>query len=291
MKTIDISQNHAHNWSVLRSTSGGIHSTQLGRGYSGMAAQARRKKVVELITRKGFASLVDLATELSTSESTMRRDLEALDRAGSIRRTHGGAMAAGDTISIPAFDDRSRVCSREKRAIGAAAARLIEDGETILLDGGTTTFEVARHLMGRSVQVVTNSLPIAHLLAGDRRVDLTLVGGYVYPRTGVAVGALAAQFLNSIHARRLFLSVAGITERGYFNSNTLLVEAELQMMRAVDEVIVVADHTKFGQQSLAFLCELGKAQRLVSDAGLSDEHRRMIEKAKVELIVAAEESS
>lgn len=255
-----------------------------------MAADERRKRIAENVARRGFASLAELAAELEASESTIRRDLEALDQAGSIRRTHGGAMAPSDAISIPAFEDRSRVCPSEKRSIGAATARLIADGETVLLDGGTTTFEVARHLLGRSIQVVTNSLPIAHLLAGDRRVDLTMVGGYVYPRTGVAVGALAAQFLATVHARRLIMSVAGITERGFFNSNTLLVETELQMMRAVDEVVVVADHTKFGQQSLAFLCELGRVQRLVANAGLSEPHRRMIEQAGLELIVAPEES-
>ena len=255
-----------------------------------MIAEERRKKLAELITRRGFVSLSELATELKASESTIRRDLEALDQSGTIRRTHGGAMAASDTAPVPAFEDRSRVSAAEKRAIGAVAARLVGDGETVLLDGGTTTFEVARQLLGRSVQVVTNSLPIAHLLAGDRRVDLTMVGGYVYPRTAVAVGPLAGQFLNSVHARRLIMSVAGSTERGFFNSNTLLVETQLQMMRVVDEVIVVADHTKFGQQSLAFLCPLNQVQRLVCDEGLSEEHRRMVRSAGVELIIAQRES-
>jgi DeoR/GlpR family transcriptional regulator of sugar metabolism len=198
-------------------------------------------------------------------------------------------MAAADSATIPAFEDRGRVAAAEKRAIGASAARLVADGETVLLDGGTTTFEVARHLVGRSVQVVTNSLPIAHLLAGDRKVDLTLIGGYVYPRTGVALGPLAIQFLNSVHARRLIMSVAGITERGFFNSNTLLVETELQMLRTVDEAIVVADHTKFGQQSLAFLCGLGEVHKLVADAGLSGEHRQMVKEAGIELVIADQE--
>jgi DeoR/GlpR family transcriptional regulator of sugar metabolism len=214
--------------------------------------------------------------------------LEALDQAGLIRRTHGGAMTASDTVTVPAFEDRGRVCTAEKRTIGAAAAGVIKDGETVLLDGGTTTFEVARCLVGRSVQVVTNSLPIAYLLAGDRRVDLTMVGGYVYPRTGVSVGPLAVQFLTNVRARRLVMSVAGITDRGFFNSNTLLVETQLQMMKAVDEVIVVADHTKFGQHSLAFLCELGRAQRLVSDAAIGEPYRRMVAEAGLDLLVAPE---
>ena len=253
-----------------------------------MVADERRKKLADVVARRGFVSLSELVAELGASESTIRRDLEALDQEGTIRRTHGGAMTATDTVSVPAFEDRSRVAAAEKQSIGAVTAGLIADGETVLLDGGTTTFEVARNLLGRSVQVVTNSLPIAHLLAGDRRVDLTLVGGYVYPRTAVAVGPLAAQFLTTVHARRLIMSVAGITERGFYNSNTLLVEVQSQMMRVVDEVIVVADHTKFGQQSLAFLCPLNQVQRLVSDAALNGQHRRLVRDAGVELVIASE---
>jgi DeoR/GlpR family transcriptional regulator of sugar metabolism len=256
-----------------------------------LIGQERRKKLIDLVGRRGFVSLGELSEQLKASESTIRRDLEALDRSGAIRRTHGGAMAATDSVSVPAFEDRSRVSLSEKRAIARAAAQLVKDGETILLDGGTTTFEVARQLAGRSVQVVTNSLPIANLLAGDRRVDLTIVGGYVYPRTGVSVGQLACQFLASIHARRLVMSVAGVTERGLFNSNSLLVETELHMMQKVDEVVVVADHSKFGQQSLAFLSDLGRVHRLISDAGLAEEHRRMLRNAGVELIIAPEGSA
>jgi DeoR/GlpR family transcriptional regulator of sugar metabolism len=253
-----------------------------------MLAEERRQRLVEIVATKGFVTLGELTAELTASESTIRRDLEALDRAGALRRTHGGALTASDGASVPAFEDRGRICLDEKRAIGAAAARLVGDGETVLLDGGTTTFEVARHLAGRSVQVVTNSLPIANLLAGDRRVDLTIVGGYVYPRTGVAVGPLASQFLASVRARRLIMSVAGVTERGFYNSNALLVEAELQMMQVVDEVVVVADYTKFGLQSLAFLSELGRVHRVVSDAKLGVDYRRMMQQAGLDLIIASE---
>jgi DeoR family fructose operon transcriptional repressor len=256
-----------------------------------MLVDERRRSLTQIIAKKGFVSLRELAEELEASESTIRRDLEALDGAGTIRRTHGGAMMATEVVSIPAFEDRSRACASEKRSIGCAAAGLISDGETLLLDGGTTTFELARQIAGRSVQVVTNSLPIANLLAGDRRVDLTLIGGYVYPRTGVTVGQLAVQFLKSLHARRLFLSVAGVTERGFYNSNSLLVDIELQMMQVVDEVVVLADHTKFGLQSLAFLGELGRVHRVVSDAKLAPEHRRMVQKAGLDLIIAAEDSA
>jgi DeoR/GlpR family transcriptional regulator of sugar metabolism len=253
-----------------------------------MIADERRSRLAEIILQRGYVSLSELTEELGASESTIRRDLEALDQAGMIRRTHGGAVAAADSLSIPAFEQRTRIATKEKRLIGRAAAALIRDGETVLIDGGTTTFEVARQLVGRPVQVVTNSLPVAALLAGDRKVDLTVVGGYVYPRTAVAVGPLARKCLTELHARRLIFSPAGITEQGMFNSNALLVETELRMMQAVDEVIVVADHTKFGQRSLVFLCELGRVHKLVSDPGLADQYRELVRNAGVELIIAGE---
>ena len=136
----------------------------------------------------------------------------------------------------------------------ARRSKLVEDGDTLLLDGGSTTYEVARLLVGRPLQIVTNSLPVANLFASNANNDLVLVGGYVYPRTGVALGPYANEMLERLNVRRTILSVAGINERGFFNSNLLLVETERAMMRAADEVIVVADSTKFGHQSLAHLC-------------------------------------
>ena len=111
------------------------------------------------------------------------------------------------------------------------AVKLIEDGDTVLLDGGSTTYEVARLLVGRPLQIVTNSLPVANLFASNANHDLVLVGGYVYPRTGVALGPYANEMLARLNVRRTILSVAGINERGFFNSNLLLVETERAMMR------------------------------------------------------------
>lgn len=251
-----------------------------------MLADERRNKLAEIILERGFASLADLAAELGASESTIRRDLEALDRQGLVRRTHGGAVAATDAFSIPAFEQRSKIAVEEKRKIAKAALGLIEEGDTLLIDGGTTTYEFARLLTGKAIQVVTNSLPVAALLARDRKVDLTVIGGYVYPRTAVAVGPLALKSLEHVHARRLIMSPAGITELGMFNTNALLVETELKMMNVVDEVIVLADHTKFGQRSLVYLCELQRVHKLVADGRLHPRYRKMIRDAGIELVIA-----
>lgn len=248
--------------------------------------EERRQHVLDLIARHGFVSLADLARSLGVSESTLRRDLGYWQDKGLVKRIHGGAMFTGDAVGLPALEDRAGRQHEEKRAIAAVAVERIRDGDAILLDGGTTTLEVARLLVGRPLQVVTNSLPIAQVLSGSRETDLVVLGGYVYPKTGVALGPMLIRALEDVHVQQLLMSVSGITAKGLFNSNMLLVEAERKMMRCADEVTVLADHTKFGRQALAHLCELEAIDVLITDRGTSSEQRRLVDDAGVRLIVA-----
>lgn len=244
----------------------------------------RRDEILEHVTIKGFVSLQDLASAIAVSESTIRRDLEYLETLGQIRRTRGGAAFVGESFST--FDDRRQIASAEKQAISQAVADLIGRQETIILDGGTTTLEVARRLAGKQLQVVTNSLPIVNHLAGVADVELIFLGGYVYPKTGVALGELTIQALKTVHARRLIMGIGGMTERGLFNTNSLLAETERQMMASADEVIVVADSSKFGHSELVHMGPLEMVNKMVVDAGITDEWRDRIQQSGVELIIA-----
>jgi DeoR/GlpR family transcriptional regulator of sugar metabolism len=251
-----------------------------------MLAEERRSRLLELVRVRGFASLPDLAGELQVSESTIRRDLDYLEETGAAQRTHGGAFYTGPSPKLPHFDQRQSTQWEKKRQIARRAALLIEEGDTILLDGGSTTYELAQALMGRTLQVVTNSLPVANLFTATDSADLVLIGGYVHARTGVSIGPYANQMLADLNVRRAVLSVAGVNDRGYFNSNLLLVETERAMMRAADQVIVVADSTKIGHTSLALLCELGEIDVLVTDDQIAPEWKTKIIAAGVELITA-----
>ena len=253
-----------------------------------MLVEERRQRVLDLVSKQGFVALADLAQAIQVSESTIRRDLEYWHQQGVVKRTHGGAIYVGDGSPLPALEERTASQLEEKRALARAAAERVRDGDAILLDGGTTTLEVARLLVGRSLQVVTNSLPIATLFASSRETDLVMLGGYVYPKTGVALGPSTVRMLEDVHVHQAILSVGGITAKGFFNSNLLLVETERQMMRCADEVVVVADHTKFGRQALAFLCELAAVDTLIVDAGLGAEQRALVENAGPRLIVAGD---
>src|SRR5579863_2241934 len=161
-----------------------------------MLLDQRRKEILSLIEAEGFVSMQQLAERAGVSESTVRRDLEFLEKIGQIRRTRGGAAYVGE--SLTGLDIRASQAFPEKLAIGRAAAALVQPGEAVLLDGGTTTLEVARNLIGKSLQVVTNSLPVVNLLANQPQIELVIIGGYVYPKTGVALGPLATAALSNI---------------------------------------------------------------------------------------------
>jgi DeoR/GlpR family transcriptional regulator of sugar metabolism len=195
-------------------------------------------------------------------------------------------MYVGDAATLPALEERSASQLEEKRAVAREAAARVRDGDAVLLDGGTTTLEVARLLVGRPLQVVTNSLPVAVLFANSRETDLVMLGGYVYPKTGVALGPLTVRMLEDVQVQQLVMSVGGLTAKGLFNSNLLLVETERQMLRCADEVVVVADHTKVGRGALAFLCDFAAVDTLILDAGLTREQRTMLERTEARLIVA-----
>jgi DeoR/GlpR family transcriptional regulator of sugar metabolism len=245
----------------------------------------RRSRLLDIIRVRGFAALDELVRELGVSESTVRRDLDALEEHGSAKRTHGGVLYSGGMPRLAEFDERQPANWAAKRAIAAAAADVIEDGETVLLDGGTTTYEVARLLVGRSLQVVTNSLPVANLFASEARTDLVLLGGYVSPRTGVCLGPYANELLGRLHVTTTVLSAAGIAEEGLFNAHLLLAETEQAMLKAASRVIVVADSSKFGRKSLTLVSGLDGIDLVVSDDGLPQRWREIVTAAGPRLLV------
>ncbi len=249
--------------------------------------EARRDRLRELVQARGFAALGELAESLEVSESTIRRDLEHLEQSGDARRTHGGAFWTGDPATMRVFQTRRDDDWAAKSAIGRAAAMLIDDHDTILIDGGSTTYELARHLVGRPLQVVTNSLPVAHLLSSSELIDLVMIGGCVRGRTAVAIGPMANTMLQSINVGKAFLSVAGVTERGYFNSDMMLVESEKAMLAAADRAIVVADSSKFGKVSLSRLCGLQDVHAVVTDGGVDSQWKGWLETAGVQLVLAS----
>jgi DeoR/GlpR family transcriptional regulator of sugar metabolism len=246
---------------------------------------SRREKILEMLRQHGFVSILDLRDVLDVSESTIRRDLEFLEESGEAKRTHGGVFSTGPSSSVKQFGSRKGNWDL-KRAVAILAADQIDDHETILLDGGSTTYELARQLVGRPLQIVTNSLPVANLFASNDMVDLVFLGGFVHHKTGVTLGNYANEMLRSLNVQKAFLSVAGVNERGFYNSNGLLVETERTMMQSADRTIIIADSSKFGRSSLARLCDWSQVQMLVCDHQLDSHWTQFAKETQVVLKIA-----
>lgn len=253
-----------------------------------MLADERRTRLLEMVRGRGFVSLPELASELAVSESTVRRDLGQLEESGVAKRTHGGVYYTGPSPGLFQFEQRQAVEWEKKQAIARRAVELIGDGDTLLLDGGSTAYEVARLLVGRPLQVVTNSLPVANLFMSSVNSDVVVIGGYMHTRSGVLVGPYALKMLADLHVQKAVLSTAAISDGGFYNSNLLLVEMKRAVMKAADEVIVVADSTKFGHKSLTHLCGWDQVDYLVVDNEITEDWRSKVIAAGVKLLVAGE---
>ena len=194
------------------------------------------------------------------------------------------AQASGSHLLDFAW--QSSRMGEEKQRIAALAAGLVEDGQTVLLDGGSTVALVARELSNRALHVMTNSLPIADILADARQIEVTLTGGYLYPRLRVMVGPLCEQMLGAVSADVLVMGIGGVTEAGFSNNNTLVVGPERRMIEVSRKVIVVADHTKFGRAAMIPLAPLDMADTVVSDAALEPRYKQLLETNAVQVLLA-----
>jgi DeoR/GlpR family transcriptional regulator of sugar metabolism len=251
-----------------------------------MRAAERQIKIQECTRTQEFIDAAALASQLGVSESSIRRDLVELARQGSIRRVRGGAISLLFREEPPSMGWVTTRAKGEKQRIGKAAAALLEDGQTLIMDGGSTVAEVARQLLGHSVQVITNSILIAQIFCDSKSVELTLTGGYLYPRLGVLLGPICEEMLTRVAADVLVMGTGGITEAGLSNTNTLVVGSERKMIEVSRRVIVVADHSKFGRQTMAHLAPLEAVDVIVTDQAPPPRFEKLLEKCGVELVLA-----
>ncbi len=236
---------------------------------------------------KDFLDLETLCVELDASESSVRRDLDQLEAEGVLKRVYGGAVPV-PPAGNGAFDFtiESGRCSDEKGRIARLTAGLIEDGQTVILDGGSTVAAVAGELAGKSLHIVTNSLPIAETLEARRNIELTLTGGYLDPRIRVMLGPLCEQMLGLIRADVLIMGIGSVTEAGFSNNNTLVVGSEQKMIEIASRVIIVADHSKFGRGAMVPVAPLEAASTVVSDREISVEYVELLRGKGIEVLLA-----
>jgi DeoR family transcriptional regulator, fructose operon transcriptional repressor len=252
-----------------------------------MKAAERQLRIRQMFESRDFVDLETLCRDLETSESSIRRDLDLLEQEGMLRRVYGGAVSV-QSPPHRAFDyaAESVRLSGEKDRIAKLTASLIEDGQTVILDGGSTVAAVARELASKSLHIITNSLPIAESLESLRNIELTLTGGYFDPRLRVMLGPFCEQMLGAIRADTLIMGVGSITEAGFSNNNTLVVGSEQRMLEVASKVIIVADHTKFGRGGMIPMASLKAAHVVVSDSDLSPEYVTLLREHGVEVLLA-----
>jgi DeoR/GlpR family transcriptional regulator of sugar metabolism len=248
----------------------------------------RQSKIEAYLQKVEFASLEELAESVDASISTVRRDLAALETGKTIRRTHGGAR----TLQSPKSDEfvfnvRDTHQVTEKERLGEACAALIQPGQNVIIDSGTTCFHVAKHLGDKVAQIITNSLPVANLFSSSNRHEVHLSGGVIYPRLGTLVGPHAVETFSRMHADVAILSASGIAADGIYNSHALIVDIQRAMMSGAAKVIFCLDHTKFGRRSTFFLCDFAKVNVVVTDAGAPADLVTELRAKGIDVVVAA----
>ncbi|HEV2273497.1 MAG TPA: DeoR/GlpR family DNA-binding transcription regulator [Acidobacteriaceae bacterium] len=248
--------------------------------------QAQRiLKVQELFAKEEFVNFEDLCQKFDASKSSIRRDLIELERKGVLRRVHGGAISLQTRDEVLDFGRLSGSFHDEKSRIGRSAASLVQDGQTVILGGGSSVVEVARNLTDRPIQVVTNSSPVAQVFWDSKQVEVTLTGGYLYPRLGVQLGPICERMLNSVSADILIMGIRGVTKSGISDSNSLIVESIRAMIKAARMVVIVADRSKFGRDAMIHVADLDEIDRIISDKDLDPETQEALRSSGVECIL------
>lgn len=254
-----------------------------------MHAKERERLIVEAVTVTGFVSYRDLEARLDASPATIRRDLTRLEATGRIERVHGGAKLRepepGHLNGTP-FVQSITLNLEAKRRIGRAAARLCEQGEGIMLDGGTTTLQMCEYLAGKGLQVLTNSLHVVNALLPHPDIRVLLPSGTVFREQNIVLAASGEDSMPRFHAPKLFMGAAAVGPQGVMQQDVILVAAERRLVDRAEKVILMVDSSKFQRSSGTIVCALDEVDVLVTDAGLPDDMRIALDAAGVEIIIA-----
>jgi DeoR/GlpR family transcriptional regulator of sugar metabolism len=254
-----------------------------------MLARQRQGHILERVRADGAVRVSDLARALGVSDMTVRRDLELLADRGLIEKVHGGATAvAGSSLFKPGFRAKSKLQLAEKEAIATAAAALVEPGTAIGVSAGTTTHELARHLIDvPRLTVVTNSVPVAQVLHEHGRADQTIIltGGVRTPSDAL-VGPFALATLRTIHVDLVFMGVHGMEpQSGFTTPNVLEAETDRALLEAGRRLVIVTDHTKWGMIGISSFARLDQADTVITDSGIARDAREVLEARVRELVV------
>ena len=258
-----------------------------------MHATEREDLILSLVGETGFVAYRDLEDKVQASPATIRRDLARLEREGALQRVHGGARSvahdneqSGQPASLTGtpFAKSMEINIDEKRAIGEAAAKLVNVGEGIIIDGGTTTFQMCAHFDERKLQVLTNSLHIVNQLLRFTDTQVLVPSGPIFREQNIILAPAGEASMPNFHASKLFLGAAAVSNRGIFQSDAVLVASQRRLLDAADEVILLVDSSKLKASSGAIVCSLDRIDRMITDDGASPRTLDSLREAGLEKI-------
>lgn len=260
-----------------------------------MLAEQRQARILEVLSESGngIVTVSGMCDLFGVSGMTIRRDLNRLEEAGLARRVHGGAVSYEAMVYEKPFLTREKECGVEKQEIGRLAAQMIANGETIILDAGTTTQQIARSLVHKEeLTVVTNAIPVAVALSNYLQVQTIMLGGMLKRKELCMVGPLVIEELSAMSVDKLFLSTAGFSvDRGATDPDMRETDVKKAMIRAAKEVILVADSSKYGFVAFAQITPLQAIHKVITDNGLPPEAIAAIEAEGVEVVMPGHTSA
>jgi DeoR family transcriptional regulator, aga operon transcriptional repressor len=247
--------------------------------------EERRRAILEVLNSQGRVLVTELAGQFQTSQVTIRKDLEVLHEQRHLHRTHGGALPARDgALEDPTLREKEQLHRKDKLHIATAAARMVKEGQVVILDSGTTTTAIARALRNfRNLTIVTNALNIAAELAGTT-IDVILTGGTLRKNSFSLVGPIAEETLRHLSADLLFLGVDGFdVPHGLSTPNLLESKVNRVMVEIAKRTVAVCDSSKFGRRSLSMIVPTASMQEVITDRGIPKSDLRALRKAGVEV--------
>ena len=259
-----------------------------------MHATEREKAILDLLQQRGFISFRELEKRVDASAATLRRDLERMSIEGRLDRVRGGAklvkgseamLSEPHLAGTPMQENLARN-TKQKEAIGRAAAKLCEGNSAIMIDGGSTTLQMCRHLQGLNLQVMTNSLPIVNALMQQPRTRVLIPGGSVFREQNIVLAAVGEDLMPRFHAPKLFMGAAAVGARGVMQADVVLVAAERRLIERAEEVILLVDSSKFQGSSGIVVCDLSEVDVVVTDKGIQKRDQQMLQSAGIKLVVA-----
>ncbi len=255
-----------------------------------MHESERHRVILSAVEGRPVVTVTDLVTLTGSSEATIRRDIATLHVQKKLRRVRGGAesVAPPQFVGINArpFSVNEGIRIAEKRAIARAAVDLCADGEAIIINGGTTTFQMVHPLTAKRLQVFTNSFPIAEHLLKHSKNTVLLPAGAIYREQNIILSPFDEDGSRHFYARRMFMGCRGLGPLGLMEGDPLLVQAEQKLIGQADELVVLADSTKFAARSSLLLCALSRIHTVITDDGITDRDASMLDAAEIRLIVA-----